>query len=116
DSETISQAVDAGMDNYLTKPFSVAQCLAMLSCSLLSRSSAKLNGTANGEFLQSHQLTNRENEVMSRLAKGLLYKEIADELRISYSAVNKHQHNIFRKFRVNNRSEAISRWNNQQPL
>ena len=47
---------------------------------------------------------------MRRLEKGLLYKEIADELGISLSAVHKHQHNIFLKLHVGNRTEAILRW------
>ena len=55
-------------------------------------------------------LTGRENEVMSYLAKGRLNKEIADELGISFSAVHKHQQNIFRKLQVGNRTEAAIKW------
>src|SRR5882724_7835682 len=44
------------------------------------------------------KLTRREKDVMRLLAHGLLYKEIAGKLGISYSAVHKHQHNIFKKF------------------
>lgn len=51
---------------------------------------------------------------MRCFAKGLLYKEIADELSISFSAVNKHQHNIFRKLQVNNAREAIGKWRDSQ--
>lgn len=56
------------------------------------------------------RLTKREREVMSLLSRGLLYKEVADELRISYSAVHKHQHKIFKKLQVSNRSEASRKW------
>ena len=55
-------------------------------------------------------LTRREHEVIMRLADGKLNKEIADELGISFSAVHKHQHNIFRKLHVNNRTEAALKW------
>jgi DNA-binding NarL/FixJ family response regulator len=55
-------------------------------------------------------LTPREMEVMQGLARGRLYKEIADELGMSYSAVHKHQHRIFRKLRVGNRTEAVIHW------
>jgi len=55
-------------------------------------------------------LTRRECEVMRGLANGRLNKEIADELGISYSAVHKHQQNIFREFHVGTRSEAAIKW------
>ena len=48
---------------------------------------------------------------MGCFAKGLLYKETADELRISYSTVHKHQHSAFVKLHVANRTEAIVKWN-----
>ena len=47
---------------------------------------------------------------MSRLAKGLYYKEIADQLGTSIAVVHKLQHKIYCKFRVSNRTEAIQRW------
>jgi DNA-binding NarL/FixJ family response regulator len=47
---------------------------------------------------------------LTLLAKGLLYKEIADQLGISYSAVHKHLHKIFEKLQISNRSEAIQHW------
>ena len=56
-------------------------------------------------------LTVREIEVISYLAKGLLYKEIADKMGISFSTVHKLQHKIFVKLRVGNRTEAINNWN-----
>ena len=55
-------------------------------------------------------LSQREVDVLQGLADGLLYKEIAAKLGISYSAVHKYQHKLFEKLRVTNRSEAISVW------
>jgi DNA-binding NarL/FixJ family response regulator len=55
-------------------------------------------------------LTPRENDVMGCLCRGKLYKEIADELGISYSAVHKHQHSIYRKLQAGNRTEALINW------
>jgi DNA-binding NarL/FixJ family response regulator len=55
-------------------------------------------------------LSPREREVLAALAEGLLYKEISQKLGISYAAVHKHQHNIFKKMRVTNRSEATRVW------
>ncbi len=55
-------------------------------------------------------LSKREREVMQHLAKGLLYKEIADTMNVSYGAVHKLQHKIFLKLRVTNRTEAVVKW------
>ena len=56
-----------------------------------------------------HSLTNRENEVLQCLARGLLYKEIAINLNISISTVRQHIHNIYEKLHVQNRTEALNK-------
>ena len=56
-------------------------------------------------------LTVREIEILRYLAKGFLYKEIADKMGMSFSTVHKLQHRIFVKLRVGNRTEAINNWN-----
>jgi len=56
-----------------------------------------------------HSLTNRENEVLQCLARGLLYKEIAINLNISISTVRQHIHNIYDKLHVQNRTEALNK-------
>jgi DNA-binding NarL/FixJ family response regulator len=48
-----------------------------------------------------------EQSVLQRLARGLLYKEVADELKISVSTVRTHVWHIYRKLQVNNRTEAV---------
>jgi DNA-binding NarL/FixJ family response regulator len=57
-------------------------------------------------------LNAREKEILKNLAEGLLYKEISQKLGISYSAVHKSLHAIYKKFQVRNRSEAIRLWLN----
>jgi len=52
------------------------------------------------------QLTRREEEVLTLLAKGRRYKEIADELGISYDTVRTHIQNIYKKAQVRSRAEA----------
>lgn len=54
-------------------------------------------------------LSNRENEILKLLAKGLLYKEIADQLSISTNTVRQHIHKIYEKLHVQNRTEAINK-------
>lgn len=55
-------------------------------------------------------LSNRENETLELLAKGLLYKEIAAHLFISQETVRKHVYHIYEKLHVNNRVEAINKF------
>ena len=54
-------------------------------------------------------LSNRENEILQLLAKGLLYKEIADQLQITTGTVRQHIHKIYEKLHVQNRTEAINK-------
>jgi DNA-binding NarL/FixJ family response regulator len=117
DSGTMSEALAAGGDGYLTKPFAVAQCLATVRFSVrrdpcAGPEGAELKGPAIPVGEEFTRLTDREHHVMSCLAKGLLYKEIADELRLSFSVVHKLQHKIFLKLHVNNRTEAVTKWRN----
>ncbi len=55
-------------------------------------------------------LTVREIEVIRYLAKGFLYKEIADKMDLSYWTVHKLQHKIYVKLHVGNRTEAVNKW------
>jgi len=53
------------------------------------------------------QLTKREHEILALLAKGFLYKEIADQLGISLSTVRAHLHAVYEKLHVQSRTEAV---------
>jgi DNA-binding NarL/FixJ family response regulator len=53
------------------------------------------------------ELTRREQEILGLLAKGYLYKEIADQLGISLSTVRAHLHAIYEKLHVQSRTEAV---------
>jgi DNA-binding NarL/FixJ family response regulator len=54
-------------------------------------------------------LTPREKEVLELVAKGLLYKEIAEQLNISFHTVRQHTGNIYEKLHVQNKTEAINK-------
>jgi DNA-binding NarL/FixJ family response regulator len=62
----------------------------------------------NGKSLPG--LSNRENEILQQLARGLLYKEIAGNLYISPETVRKHVYHIYEKLHVGNRVEAINKY------
>jgi DNA-binding NarL/FixJ family response regulator len=52
------------------------------------------------------KLTQREQEILALLARGYLYKEIADKLGISLNTMKSHQHAIYEKLHVQSRTEA----------
>ena len=56
-------------------------------------------------------LTDREQEILRQLAKGLLYKEIGDLLGITTGTVKQHIHKIYDKLQVSNKTEAINKLN-----
>jgi len=53
------------------------------------------------------QLTPRELEILKLLAKGYLYKEIADRLGVSMSTVRTHISAVYEKLHVHSRTEAV---------
>ncbi len=54
-------------------------------------------------------LSKRQMEILALLADGLLKKEIADQLKISYSTVNTHVEHIYQKLNAANAPAAISK-------
>ena len=54
------------------------------------------------------QLTAREMEVLQLLSRGLLYKEVADQLGLSRKTIRNHCANIYEKLQVNTKLEAIN--------
>jgi DNA-binding NarL/FixJ family response regulator len=61
----------------------------------------------SGEF---DALTQREQEILALLAKGLAYKQIADRLTISPSTVHGHLHAIYKKLHVQSGTEAVAKF------
>lgn len=53
-------------------------------------------------------LTEREQEILKLLVKGLLYKEIGSELQISPNTAKKHVLNIYAKLHVNSKAQALA--------
>ncbi len=62
---------------------------------------------ANAQVIEA--LSPRENEILQLLAKGLLYKEIAEQVHIATSTVRQHIHKIYEKLHVQNRTEALNK-------
>ena len=52
-------------------------------------------------------MSSREIDVLRRLAKGMVYKQIASELGLSTSTVRTHLHNIYGKLGAVDRAQAV---------
>ncbi|MDQ6816075.1 MAG: HDOD domain-containing protein [Actinomycetota bacterium] len=52
-------------------------------------------------------MSSREIDVLRRLAKGMVYKQIANELGLSTSTVRTHLHNVYGKLGAMDRAQAV---------
>lgn len=55
-------------------------------------------------------LSAREEEIIRMLANGLLYKEIAVELQLSFETIRSYVKKIYDKLHVHSRTEAVLKW------
>jgi DNA-binding NarL/FixJ family response regulator len=62
---------------------------------------------ANGETVE---LSGREREVLELLARGYLYKEIAELLKISVPTVNTYIRRVYEKLHVRSRAQAVAKY------
>jgi DNA-binding NarL/FixJ family response regulator len=116
--EKVFEALKSGASGYLLKNTGLSQIADALKelheggspmSANIARKLVKIfQGKDKGDqFVKL--LSNRENEILQLLSRGLLYKEIADELSISTSTVRQHIHKIYEKLQVQNRTEAINK-------
>ena len=115
------EAIRAGADGYLLKNLSGEELVSLLRG--LARGeipvSQSLAGKLLTEFSRSVRapatappapgLTDRERDVLQRVARGDTSRQIAEQLIISENTVNFHIRNILAKLHARNRSEAVAR-------
>ena len=58
---------------------------------------------------QDYGLTDREREILEWMVSGMIKKEIADKLSISYHTVDTHLRNIYTKLHVHTRGGAVAK-------
>ncbi|MFY9153312.1 MAG: LuxR C-terminal-related transcriptional regulator [Prolixibacteraceae bacterium] len=61
----------------------------------------------SSKLITEHKLSFREQKILQLLAKGLISKQIADQLFISVNTVNTHRQRIIEKLEVSNTAEAV---------
>ena len=118
DDEKIFASIESGATGYLVKSTPPAKILEAITdlnnggspmSNQIARRVVESVKSKNDPPAPLGQLTDREQVVIENLARGYLYKEIADRLDISIHTVRSHVHNIYEKLHVSNRTEALRR-------
>ena len=91
----------------ISKWESATEIQSWLSQSLVEWSQPR--STQEFDAPNTYGLSRREFEILRLIVKGLIKKEIAEELAISYHTVDNHERNIFRKLNVHTRSAAVAK-------
>lgn len=120
DSEQIFNSLQAGATGYLLKRARPTEIISAIrevysGGSPMSPEIARKvvvffhqrRANANVASAQMESLTKREAEILSQLAKGSLYKEIAAQMNISLDTVRSHLQHIYNKLQVHSRHEAV---------
>ena len=58
------------------------------------------------------KLTPREQEILDQLSKGFRYKEIVDNLGISFGTLHSYISKVYEKLHVHSRTEAVVKYLN----
>ena len=119
DTDQIFKALAAGATGYLLKRLPPAKLLQAIQevqeggspmSSSIARKVVASFQLATPDPKQRHRLSPREEAVLDFLAKGLTYKQIADELQISIDTVRTYLRRIYEKLHVQSRTEAVAKY------
>jgi DNA-binding NarL/FixJ family response regulator len=119
DTDTIFDSLSAGAAGYLLKPVRAAELLGAVKdvyaggapmTSNIARKVVQSFKRAGSEPDESKQLSPRERDVLDYLVKGYSYKEVADQMKISYSTVHTHIEHIYHKLHVQSRAQAVAKY------
>lgn len=118
DPENIFEALAAGAVGYILKRSAATDLIAALR-DVLAGGSPMTSGVARKvvlSFQQARQgspeidrLSQRESQVLQLLARGKMYKEIADTLGITGNTVSCYIRRIYEKLHVRSRMEAVAK-------
>ena len=117
-TENIFNALAAGATGYLLKQTPPADLLVAIR--EVHDGGSPMSSHIARKIVQSFQqpapsareaqtLSPREAQVLDLLAKGFLYKEIADTMKVSYATVHTHIRHIYEKLHVRSRTEAVAK-------
>jgi DNA-binding NarL/FixJ family response regulator len=117
-TEHIFNALAAGATGYMLKQTPPPELLSAIK--EVHAGGSPMSGHIARKIVQSFQntaplsaeaqsLSPREAEVLDLLAKGFLYKEIAEAMKVSYATVHTHIRHIYEKLHVRSRTEAVAK-------
>ena len=121
DADHIYNALAAGATGYLLKQTPRAELLGALED--VHRGGSPMTSNIARKVVQSFRqpisapvdgegLSPREQEVLDLLARGYLYKEIAERLNISVPTVNTYVRRMYEKLHVRSRAQAVAKYAN----
>jgi DNA-binding NarL/FixJ family response regulator len=119
DTENIFNALTAGANGYMLKRTSTKELLEAIT--EVHRGGSPMTMHIARKVVQSLQktaataqptenLSEREQQVLDLLSQGLMYKEIAEKLGISYETVHTYIRRIYEKLQVRTRTEAVAKF------
>lgn len=113
DSEKIFTCIKNGASGYILKNDKPQRILQAIE--EVNQGGATMNPAIAQKVLNYFQpktidnpLSPKETEVLAKLADGLSYKMVADQLGVSYSTVNTHTKKIYEKLHISSLGEAIA--------
>ena len=117
DDDNIFESLKAGASGYLLKKTAPAKILDAIT--EVHTGGSPMSSQIARKVIASFQhknsideadiLTPKEKEILKALSKGLRYKEIADEMKISIETVRSHARKIYEKLQVQSRTEALNK-------
>lgn len=121
DSNHIFDALAAGASGYLLKDTPLDEVLTAVEnvfnggapmSSNIARKVVQFFQQSQPTTSEDEQLSPRESEVLNLLARGYLYKEIAESLGIKLRTVNTYVYRVYEKLHVCSRSQAVAKYAN----
>ena len=120
DTENIFDALAAGANGYMLKRTPTPELLEAIT--EVHRGGSPMTMHIARKVVQSFQkapaapvpatenLSEREQQVLDLLSHGLMYKEIAEKLSLSYETVHTYIRRIYEKLQVRTRTEAVAKF------
>ena len=119
DDDSVFRALKAGANGYLVKRDATEKLLLALQevqhggapmSAHIARQVVQFFYRAAAPEVESERLSAREIEILNLLVKGLILKEVADQLGIGLETVRTHVSHIYQKLHVRSRTEAVVKY------
>ena len=102
------QAMKGGATEFLTKPFREQDLLDAVQRAINSDRSARLQRANLADLRRRyHSLTTREREVMAHVVKGMLNKQVADQLGTTEKTIKVHRGHVMQKMGMTSFADLV---------